>query len=910
MSLFEKTSKSISQLGTRKNPFPIGMPGVYNAMEGRVGYSIELTVLEVIRGDKAAEIIAKADPKTSKAPDGMEYILVKFHAKALDSKDDQPIGVASYRFSFISEQGVIYKPIQFIYNLDAEFEYLYVGGEEDGYVFNLIKSGDNPIIVYLGGTFERIYFSTKPSNSTDQKTQQPEEMSIKNRELTPLSSNENKVSPSVLEHQQDQWEAEEHFNLVSLVAEMLVNGGSIMSPFKKTSKSISQLGTHKNPFPIGTPGVYNAMEGYVGHSIELTVLEVIRGDKAAEMIAKADPKTPKAPDGMEYILVKFHAKALDSKDDQPIHVASYRFNFISEQGVTYKNIRLFYNVQFRDLYVGAEVDGYVFNLIKSGDNPIVVYLQGTSARVYFSTKPSDITEQKTQQLDEMSIKHKEQPPLNSNKTPPSVLELQLDQWEAEGHFQFIAEMLENIPDYLLDYSLTLKLALAYNNTGRSMDAIRVLNKVSTVGEFDALWNYYIGYALLFSGEKREARKRLLRSREIEPTGNTAVEEILYQCICYDVDEDNEIVIDGNKLKEWLCDLIGNDTVVNAGPLSSNRIKINTRLGPLVEKNETKMNAYSSTICFDIDLGLGNGYDINETSTGISKSILDSFCNAFGSFYLGIFKAIRNMLLDNRFAEIRDNDHRVWDVYKSELTGMTLLGSPLHVETDYWKLIGQIIPDYIGKHSFVYIKIYAQKFGDSITVECRINDMISYSINEIVRQFVSTWGNVFATQKQFFILTSREWTGNYPYTQAEMNCYVKSTVELFCEPEITYRQMAETVFEQTKDVDLTYELCRFIPEICAASTKNYENIKFHDVVVIDSGVEKKEYNKWQITSYLMINKALVYGFKHGSFPKDFLGYCVGFSDTYDIVSKAESKDVDLDSLAVSLCLSFPEDYTVR
>lgn len=117
------------------------MLGVYDALDSHVGYKIELTALKVIRSGDAAAMVAAADPRAPQAPAGKEYMLVKFHAKALASNGGQPVEVASYRFSFVSEKGVTYDNIPYIDGLDAEFQQLYAGGEEDGYTFNLINQG-------------------------------------------------------------------------------------------------------------------------------------------------------------------------------------------------------------------------------------------------------------------------------------------------------------------------------------------------------------------------------------------------------------------------------------------------------------------------------------------------------------------------------------------------------------------------------------------------------------------------------------------------------------------------------------------------------------------------------------------------------------------------------------------------
>ena len=76
-----------AQFNSSKNPAPIGSPvksmvelgSVYSSI-----YDIDITVLQVVRGKDAMNLLTKADPKNKKPAKGFEYILakVKFEMKS------------------------------------------------------------------------------------------------------------------------------------------------------------------------------------------------------------------------------------------------------------------------------------------------------------------------------------------------------------------------------------------------------------------------------------------------------------------------------------------------------------------------------------------------------------------------------------------------------------------------------------------------------------------------------------------------------------------------------------------------------------------------------------------------------------------------------------------------------------
>ena len=149
----------------------------------------------------------------------------------------------------------------------------------------------------------------------------------------------------------------------------------------KIEKTGEVKGTKSNPFKIGETATFNGMETiFDDFKIELTVIEVIRGDEATAMFSN-DPD-----EGEEFYLVKFKVKAIESKDDKAIRLNNAMFDIVNKDGVTYGALVSATGIKkFDEIYAGAETEGFVYQIINAGDEPLIVFLTRNNNGIWFST---------------------------------------------------------------------------------------------------------------------------------------------------------------------------------------------------------------------------------------------------------------------------------------------------------------------------------------------------------------------------------------------------------------------------------------------------------------------------------------------------------------------------------------------
>lgn len=156
-----------------------------------------------------------------------------------------------------------------------------------------------------------------------------------------------------------------------------------------SSTKTSNVGTRLNPVPIGENATYNGMENlFNDYKAELTVTDVIRGADAWALVKKGNKFNDKPESGKEYILVKFKIKVLESVDDKKVDMNNAQFTFVNSSGATYDDFISVSGLKpaLTDLYAGAETEGYAYELIDEGDNPLVVFHEGYDGEVWFATK--------------------------------------------------------------------------------------------------------------------------------------------------------------------------------------------------------------------------------------------------------------------------------------------------------------------------------------------------------------------------------------------------------------------------------------------------------------------------------------------------------------------------------------------
>jgi hypothetical protein len=75
--------------------------------------------------------------------------------------------------------------------------------------------------------------------------------------------------------------------------------------------------------------------------------------------------------------------------------------------------------------------------------------------------------------------------------------------------------------------------------------------------------------------------------------------------------------------------------------------------------------------------------------------------------------------------------------------------------------------------------------------------------------------------------------------------------------------------------------------------------------------RNNYNKWQISAYQMIRKALDFGFSNASLPEAAFSHCVGCSNIYYLIRRAESEGRDLSKGGkIAIYCTVNADYRLR
>ena len=263
-----------------------------------------------------------------------------------------------------------------------------------------------------------------------------------------------------------------------------------------------------------------------------------------------------------------------------------------------------------------------------------------------------------------------------------------------------------------------------------------------------------------------------------------------------------------------------------------------------------------------------------------------------------------MLSDDAVLEFTDPRSRRWKVYSG---GIASMGEHIHTsDTFYWDLLGKTAENYLGSKKIVYIKVFGLKNGDNITAECRVDDVISSRLGEILYNSVSGWKNKGITShKQFFFMVCEDMEV-YPYSQEQISEYVKKTVELFCKEEENYDNIHPALSKIVGDKNLADELRFFIPEICAGWA--FE-VPPEDEITVNSGKESVKYTKWQISSFNMITFALRQGFDNGEYPdEEAYRKCILPSSTLAVIEKAKKQKEKL--VEIRHIYNFHEGYVVR
>ncbi|NOL32070.1 DUF4352 domain-containing protein [Bacillus altitudinis] len=162
----KKTKKEAD--GTRTAPIPLKKPIYFDdyisASDNEYTAELKMNVEEVIRGDKAFNVLYKRNSTVSQPKKGFEWALVKVKVKMTNSEtDDEPILFSPIlNFDFFSSDGSPYsEEIGTVVPKEFEGE-VYNGGSLEGYIVNQVKKDDDFLIAYKSiSTSGKLFFKTK-----------------------------------------------------------------------------------------------------------------------------------------------------------------------------------------------------------------------------------------------------------------------------------------------------------------------------------------------------------------------------------------------------------------------------------------------------------------------------------------------------------------------------------------------------------------------------------------------------------------------------------------------------------------------------------------------------------------------------------------------------------------------------
>lgn len=160
-------------------------------------------------------------------------------------------------------------------------------------------------------------------------------------------------------------------------------------PLESAVVEDNKLGSRKNPVPLGSTVYYDGTNTiFDKYKVDITFTQVIRGEEAWALVQKGNEFNKPAPEGKEYLMIKVKIKAFESENDEKIDINAASFDLVSKDGVKYDDFTIVSGVepQLKEMYAGAEQEGYIVFTVNIGDEPTVVFLDRNNGGVWFSLK--------------------------------------------------------------------------------------------------------------------------------------------------------------------------------------------------------------------------------------------------------------------------------------------------------------------------------------------------------------------------------------------------------------------------------------------------------------------------------------------------------------------------------------------
>ncbi|HDR7470073.1 TPA: hypothetical protein QCX46_003036 [Bacillus toyonensis] len=165
-----KEGKTESAKGNRSNPIAFNETAsiddvILNTDGGefkKFKAKVEVSILEVIRGEQAFGILKKENEFNEPAPEGKEWVLVKVKGKVVDAEtQDFEYLLSDMNFKLVSKEGQVYNHELSAVTPNQLHQKLYKGAEGEGYISQVVNAGDDFTIQFETQKQNKVFFKSK-----------------------------------------------------------------------------------------------------------------------------------------------------------------------------------------------------------------------------------------------------------------------------------------------------------------------------------------------------------------------------------------------------------------------------------------------------------------------------------------------------------------------------------------------------------------------------------------------------------------------------------------------------------------------------------------------------------------------------------------------------------------------------
>lgn len=299
------TPKPVEAGTSRSNPLPLGTEFT--------GETWSIVVSDVIRGQDAAQAIAKANQFNDPAGQGFEFLIANVKLKNISTKQEAQSASFAVDLRVTGDKNLVYSRVSVVPPKSLEGE-LFPDGATEGQVVFEIPSDEKNLMFIVG---EMMSFDTEAMRfiAVDQDAKVVPDPSLRD------------IKPTDIGKRRD------------------------------------------NPAKIGDELVAGAWE--------FKVVDAIRGDEAAELVNKANQFNDPAPDGQEYVLVKLRARYLGTDNpDRGENINGSYLKIAGEKNVVYESPSVVPPKPELDatLFAGGETEGWeVLSVSKDEKGLMIIF---------------------------------------------------------------------------------------------------------------------------------------------------------------------------------------------------------------------------------------------------------------------------------------------------------------------------------------------------------------------------------------------------------------------------------------------------------------------------------------------------------------------------------------------------------